>query len=152
VVAEPRDLEARSEALYGAWLAGSVLGAVGMGLHHKLCHTLGGTFGLPHAQTHAVVLPHAVAYNAPFAAAALARAATALGVNDARDVAGALFDLAVAVGAPLSLAEIGMPADGLDRAADLAVANAYPNPRPLERGAIRALLADAFAGKRPSPS
>ena len=60
-----RDREARSDALYGAWLCGSCLGAVGMALHHKLCHTLGGTFDLPHAETHTAVLPHALAYNAP---------------------------------------------------------------------------------------
>ena len=59
------DREARSDALYGAWLCGICLGAVGMALHHKLCHTLGGTFDLPHAETHTAVLPHALAYNAP---------------------------------------------------------------------------------------
>jgi alcohol dehydrogenase class IV len=58
----PRDHEARSEALYGAWLCGVCLGTVGMALHHKLCHALGGSFGLPHAETHAIVLPHAAAY------------------------------------------------------------------------------------------
>ena len=149
VVRAPNDLGARSEALYGAWLAGSVLGAVGMGLHHKLCHTLGGSFGLPHAETHAVVLPHAIAYNAPYALDALAPAAHALGVADARDVPGALFDLGATVGAPQSLAAIGMPATGLDEAADIAVRNPYPNPRPLERDAIRALLQAAFDGTRP---
>jgi maleylacetate reductase len=149
VVRDPSDLAARSEALYGAWLAGSVLGSVGMGLHHKLCHTLGGTFNLPHAETHAVVLPHAIAYNAPFAASELARAARALGVSDARDVPGALYDLAVAVGAPTSLAAIGMPAGGLDRAAEIATRSPYPNPRPLEYDAIRTLLQNAFDGARP---
>ncbi len=149
VVRNPSDLPARSEALYGAWLAGSVLGSVGMGLHHKLCHTLGGTFNLPHAETHAVLLPHAIAYNAPFAERALAPAARALGVAGARDVPGALFDLAVAVGAPTALAAIGMPADGLDRAAEIATRRPYPNPRPLERDAIRSLLQDAFDGTRP---
>ena len=64
VVKEPGNLEARSEALYGAWLGGIALGAAGMALHHKLCHTLGGTYNLPHAETHTVVLPHAAAYNA----------------------------------------------------------------------------------------
>ncbi len=149
VVRNPHDLAARSEALYGAWLAGSVLGSVGMGLHHKLCHTLGGTFDLPHAETHAVLLPHAIAYNAAFATIALAPAARALGVSGAEDVPGALFDLAVAVGAPTSLAAIGMPADGLDRAAEIATRSPYPNPRPLERGAIRSLLQNAFDGRRP---
>jgi maleylacetate reductase len=150
IVRAPNDIAARSEALYGAWLAGSVLGTVGMGLHHKLCHTLGGTFNLPHAQTHAVVLPHAIAYNAPFAVEALARAARAFGVADAAAVPGAIYDLAIAIGAPVSLAELGMPASGLDDAADVAVRNPYPNPRPLERNAIRALLQDAYDGRRPS--
>src|SRR5258707_15161034 len=63
VVREPENIEARGEALYGAWLAGAALGAVSMGLHHKLCHTLGGSFNLPHAEVHTVILPHATAYN-----------------------------------------------------------------------------------------
>jgi alcohol dehydrogenase class IV len=147
VVREPRDLEARGEALYGAWLAGLSLGAVGMALHHKLCHTLGGTFNLPHAETHTIVLPHAARYNAQAAPEAMARAARAMGVPDAP---AGLYDLAKAIGAPLALKDIGMPADGLDRAADLAVTNPYWNPRPLERGAIRELLQAAWEGRRPS--
>src|SRR5580698_424094 len=63
IVAQPDDRDARWQALYGAWLSGVCLGAVGMGLHHKLCHTLGGAFDLPHAETHTIVLPHALAYN-----------------------------------------------------------------------------------------
>ena len=146
VVEEPRNLDSRSDALYGAWLAGMVLGTTSMGLHHKLCHTLGGTFNLPHAEVHTVVLPHAVAYNRDFAADAMRRAAAALGAEDA---ARGVYDLAVRIGAPTSLAAIGMPAEGLERAADLAVQNQYPNPRPLERAAIRQLLEDAFHGKKP---
>jgi maleylacetate reductase len=146
VVKRPSDLEARSEALYGAWLAGASLGAVGMALHHKLCHTLGGTFNLPHAETHTVVLPHAAAYNAKAAPQAMARVARALG---SRDAAGGLFDLAMSLGAPTSLKEIGMAEDGLDRAADLAVQNPYYNPRPVTREGLRALLDDAFQGRRP---
>jgi alcohol dehydrogenase class IV len=61
------DLGARSECLYGAWLCGAVLGTVGMALHHKLCHVLGGTWNLPHAETHTLVLPHTLAYNRSFA-------------------------------------------------------------------------------------
>ena len=141
------DREARSEALYGAWLCGVVLGSVGMALHHKLCHTLGGTFDLPHAETHTVVLPHAAAYNAPATPEAMARVARALGVKDAPQ---GLFDLAQGLGAPVALKDIGMPESGLDRAADLAVANPYWNPRPIERAAIRALLDDAFHGRRPA--
>ncbi len=140
------DLDARGDALYGAWLCGSVLGSVAMGLHHKLCHTLGGSFNLPHAEVHTVILPHAMAYNAPAAPQAMRRIANALKAGDGPR---GLFELAQAHGAPTSLAAIGMPADGLDRAADLAVANPYPNPRPLERAAIRSLLQRAFEGLPP---
>ncbi|HEX8605796.1 MAG TPA: maleylacetate reductase, partial [Pseudoduganella sp.] len=71
VKAQPRDAQARSDALYGAWLCGTVLASVDMALHHKLCHTLGGTFNLPHAETHTIVLPHALAYNAAAAPEAM---------------------------------------------------------------------------------
>ena len=146
IVQEPRNLEARSDAMYGAWLAGTVLGNVGMALHHKLCHTLGGTFNLPHAETHTVVLPHAVEFNRDAAVDAIWAAAAALGVNDA---AQGLYDLASRLGAPLALKDIGMSADGLDRAARLATENPYYNPRPIEYGGIRQLLENAFWGKRP---
>jgi Iron-containing alcohol dehydrogenase len=85
VVREPEHLEARAQAPYGAWLAGTALAAVGMALHHKLCHTLGGSFDLPHAEVHTIVLPHATAYNRPGAAAAMARIARALGAEDAAE-------------------------------------------------------------------
>jgi alcohol dehydrogenase class IV len=142
------DLDARGDALYGAWLCGHVLGSVSMGLHHKLCHTLGGSFNLPHADVHTVILPHALAYNSAQAPEAMARIARALGSEDA---ARGVFELARTHGAPTSLRAIGMPADGLDRAADLAVTTPYPNPRPLERAALRALLQRAFDGAPPCP-
>jgi maleylacetate reductase len=146
IVREPAHRDARSDALYGAWACGVCLGSVGMALHHKLCHVLGGSFDLPHADTHTVVLPHATAYNEPAASEALARVARIL---DAASAADGLFDLACRLGAPTALAQIGMPPEGLDRAADLAVASPYPNPRPLDREGIRALLDDAFHGRRP---
>jgi maleylacetate reductase len=145
---DPGDLPARSLALYGAWLCGTVLGAVSMGLHHKLCHTLGGTFDLPHADVHTVILPHALRYNAEAVPDAMARIARALGVADAPL---GVFELARAHGAPVSLKAIGMTADGLERAADLAASNQYPNPRPLERAALRRLLDRAFHGEAPTP-
>ncbi|MBM3558740.1 MAG: maleylacetate reductase [Alphaproteobacteria bacterium] len=147
VVAAPGDIGARSNALYGAWLAGTALGAVGMALHHKLCHTLGGSFGLPHAETHTIVLPHAAAYNHEAASEAMARIARALGVADAPL---GLQDLARAVGAPLALKDIGMKEADLDRAAGIAAANPYFNPRPVERAALRRLLDDAFFGRAPA--
>ena len=151
IAASPGDRSARCDALYGAWLCGVCLGAVGMSLHHKLCHVLGGSFELPHAETHTVMLPHAVAYNAPAAPDAMARIARALGNAAAgQSAAAGLYQLAGAVGAVRSLRALGMPGDGLDRAADLAVASPYWNPRSLERAAIRDLLERAFTGAPPS--
>lgn len=146
VVAEPANLAARADALYGAWLAGAALGAASMGLHHKLCHTLGGSFGLPHAETHTIILPHAAAYNQAAAPEALARAARALGAPAAP---AALFDLAAALGAPTALRDIGMPADGLDRAAEIVTSAPYANPAAITFEGVRRLLDDAFHGRRP---
>lgn len=146
VVAQPENLEARSSMMFGAWLGGVSLGSAGMALHHKLCHTLGGVFNLPHAETHTVILPHAVDYNAHAAPEAMARVAGALAADSA---AGGLYDLAVKLGAPVSLAAIGMRAEDLDQAADLATANPYDNPRTVTREGIRELLQNAFEGRRP---
>jgi maleylacetate reductase len=145
--ADPRDRQARTDLLYGAWLAGTCLAAGGMGLHHKLCHTLGGTFGLPHSATHAVVLPHALAYNAPAVPDVMRDIAGAL---DAADAASAAFDLLSALGGPTSLRELGLPADQLARAAELATTTPYPNPRPVTRGGVQALLHSAWSGARPA--
>jgi maleylacetate reductase len=147
IVETPGDRDARGEALYGAWLCGACLGAVGMALHHKLCHVLGGTFNLPHAETHTIVLPQAVAYNAPGAAEAMQALSRALGGGDP---AQSLFDLAGRLGAKRALREIGMPEDGIDRAADLALKNPYWNPRLIEHHGIRALIARAWAGEPPA--
>lgn len=146
IAADPLHLPARTRALYAAWLCGTVLGAVGMSLHHKLCHTLGGSFGLPHADVHTVILPHALAYNTPAAVAELAPLAQALGDDPAR----ALHRLACDLGAPTSLAALGMAESDIDRAATLATQNTYPNPRPVERGPIRDLLARAWQGEQPA--
>ena len=136
---DPRDLDARGDALYGAWLCGTVLGAVAMGLHHKLCHTLGGSFNLPHAEVHTVD---------PAARAGLQRRCRAAGDGAHRARAGRERCAARACsnwrahGAPTSLRAIGMPADGLDRAADLAVQHALPEPAAARtRGAARAAAA-----------
>lgn len=147
IAKDPVTLETRGDALYGAWLAGLSLAAVGMALHHKLCHTLGGSFNLPHAETHTIVLPHAVAYNSAAAPEAMQRIARALG---ARDSATGLYDLAAMIGAPLALKEIGLREQDLDQAADIATRNPYYNPRAVTREGIRRLLEDAFHGRRPA--
>ena len=146
------DAHARAEALYGAWLCGTVLGNVGMAVHHKLCHTLGGSFNLPHAEVHTVVLPHAIAFNADAAPAAMQRIQRALGAAGSTTAAAALFDLALHSGGPVALREIGMKAADLDSAAELAVSNPYWNPRPFgpaQHGEIRELLQRAYEGIRP---
>ena len=144
---EARDMAARADALYGAWLCGTVLGNVGMALHHKLCHTLGGSFNLPHAETHTIVLPHALAYNAGAAPQAMARIARALRRRPARRRPCSTWRRTTA--RRWRCSDIGMQEADLDKACDIALQNQYPNPRPLERAAIRQLLQDAFEGVRP---
>jgi alcohol dehydrogenase class IV len=145
----PLDKEARSDALYGAWLCGMCLSQVGMSLHHKLCHTLGGSFNLPHAETHSVILPHAVAYNASAAPQAMQQIARAMNTSNA---AQGLFDLAAKLKLPTSLQALGMAQADVTRAAEMALANPYWNPREIERAGIQQLLEDAFHGRRPAAS
>jgi maleylacetate reductase len=146
-VEAPEDLDARSDVLYGAFLAGSSLAVVGMALHHRICHVLGGSFGLSHGDANAVILPHVVRYNAEAAADAVARLAAALGVGDA---AAGLFDFAESIGAPTSLASLGMQEVDLYEAARLITDTASWNPRPVEFQPVLELLHDAFLGRRPS--
>ena len=117
-----------------------------MGLHHKLCHTLGGAFGLPHAPTHAVVLPHAMAYNACAVPQVMGALAAAMNVDDAP---GGVWDLVARLGGPTSLASLGLAAGDLDEAAEMATTASYPNPRQVTPSGIRALLERAWRGRRP---
>ena len=146
IVKDPSDLEARSDALYGAWLAGVALGATGVALHHKLCHTLGGSFNLPHAETHSIVLPHAARYNRDAAPEAMARVARALGASDAP---GGLYDLELKLNLETRLSALGMREADLERAAKIALKSPYPNPRPVEYSGVLALLRAAYEGRRP---
>jgi maleylacetate reductase len=146
VAADPGDLEARGRALYGAWLCGAALGATTMGLHHKLCHVLGGTFGLPHAETHTVVLPYVLAYNAPAAPDALAALGRALTTDNAAE---ALWDLSGSLGAPRSLAELGLTQAALTSAAAEVAGQAYPNPREITAADALEVLRAAYGGDRP---
>jgi maleylacetate reductase len=144
VVKEPGNIEARTSSLYGAWLAGMVLGSVGMAIHHNISHVLGGTFRLTHADVHTVVLPHAVAFNRDAAPDAMRAIANALNANDA---ARGLLDLELRIGAPTSLKQLGMSYEELERAARIVVEHAYPNPRPVEYGPVRQLLENAYRGE-----
>lgn len=142
----PDDLAARERALYGAYLAGLAVGTTGIALHHRLCHVLGGTFGLSHGDANAIILPHVTRYNeahAPEAMAALRRA------TGAEDPACGFFDLVKHAGGPAALKEVGMPESGLDRAVDLAIAHTHYNPRPIDVTSVRNLIHAAFNGARP---
>jgi len=146
VAAQPGDVEARSELLYGAYLAGAAL-ASGFALQHGIAHVLGGTFGIEHGLSHAVVLPHVTAYNSRFAPAAVARVSQALGVDNA---GAAIFDLLVSAGLPTSLQALGMTRDQLDTVVQLTVETDHGNnPGPVDAVGVRSILDRAFDGRRP---
>ena len=148
VVENPNDLAARSQTFYGSWLAATVLGSVGMALHHKLCHTLGGTYNMPHAQTHTVVLPYATAYNSSHAPQAMQAIARALDCA-VGDVAGSIYDLSHHNGGPTSLRELGFQEQNIAEAAQIATQNPYYNPRPVTQEGIREVFTKAYYGVRP---
>lgn len=146
-VEKPGDLAARSRALYGGFLGGLMIAMVGLGLHHKLCHVLGGRYGAPHGESNSVILAHVMAFNAPAIPDTAARIAAALGGENA---ARAIFNLAKKIGAPTSLKEIGVAEAGLDDIAAETTAQVTYNPRPVDAASIRHLLDDAWHGRRPS--
>ncbi|MFJ5214670.1 maleylacetate reductase [Streptomyces sp. NPDC088354] len=149
VVEDPAAPGARADALYGAWLCGACLGATTMGLHHKLAHVLGGSFGLPHSETHTVLLPYVLAFNAPATPATSAALRRALATDDP---AAALHDLGGRLGAPRSLADLGLTRADLNRAAEIATAAPYANPRPALADDVRAILTAAYEGDPPPPA
>jgi alcohol dehydrogenase class IV len=145
----PQDLPARAGALYGAYLAGTAFAQAGSGLHHKICHVLGGAFDLPHAETHSVVLPHVVAFQQPGATALMDMVAGRLGAQPG-GAATALYELAAECGLPLSLAELGMARDGIAQVIG-EVLESVPrdNPRPVDSTAVRGILEAAYEGEPP---
>jgi maleylacetate reductase len=140
-IADPNDTGARSVALYGAFLAGSALAATTMGLHHRICHVLGGTFGLPHGDANAVMLPHVARFNAEAAPDALGRVASALSHTDA---VAALSELRAGLGAPSSLEQVGMDEHDMEEAARLSVDPPPANPRPVDLDDVLAMLREAM--------
>ncbi len=148
VMEAPDDLDARGDVLYGAYLAGMSFGATSSGIHHKLCHVLGGKFNLVHADTHSIVLPHAVAFNAPALPDEMARLEEALGAAPG-DAAGALHDLALESQVPTRLSELGLSAGDLDEAAEAATREITVNPVPVTVDGLARLLRDAYEGTRP---
>ncbi|MEP2990328.1 MAG: maleylacetate reductase [Parasphingorhabdus sp.] len=147
IAGDPVNKAAREDAAYGAWLCAVCLATGGVALHHKLCHVLGGSFNLPHAETHTIVLPHALAYNAPAAVEAMTALRRA---TNSETPAAAFYDLAKSGGAPTALRDLGMPEDGIDQAVEITLANPYWNPRPLEREGVGEIIRAAWAGDRPA--
>lgn len=149
IVADPGDLGGRSDAMHGAWLSGWVLGSTTMGLHHKLAHVLGGGYGLSHRGVHAALLPQVAAFNAEAAPDALGRAARALGGTRPVDAGRVLFELAGTIGAPTSLAALGLSIDAVEQVAAAVSASGVDNPAPTDDDALRTLLLNAYAGRGP---
>lgn len=146
LVTDPENAGARAKALFAAWGCSLTLGQVTMALHHKLAHVLGGSFGLPHAETHAVLLPHTTAYNEPAVGGLLNPIADTFGGKAGEG----LWHFARSLQAPLRLADLGLTEPDLDRAAEIATKNPYANPRPITRDGIRQLLQQAFDGQCPA--
>ena len=148
LAADGTDITARSRTLYGSWLCGAVLGATTMSLHHKLCHVLGGSFDLPHAQVHTIVLPHVAAFNAPASAGMRSALQEVLCADDP---ASALWELTRSLGAPTALADIGMQERDLPAVVDAVLREPYANPRSPNADDLRSLLTRAQRGQRPQP-
>ncbi|KAI9870425.1 MAG: hypothetical protein M1830_004264 [Pleopsidium flavum] len=146
IIVNPSSQSARSSALYGAWLCGTCLGSVGMALHHKLCHALGGSFNMPHAETHTIVLPHALSYNAPKIPQAMKQLAEALPESNGDAIRG-LNVLLTKLKVKRGLKEFGMQESDVEKAADIAISNPYWNPREIEKGPIKELIRRAWAGE-----
>lgn len=146
ILKRPDDLIFRSDALQGAWLCAICLGSGGVALHHKLCHVLGGMFDLPHAETHTVILPHALAYNEPCIPKTIEVLKRAMKTDNP---AAKLFDIAKQADVPTSLKELGMPQDGIEKVIQQVIENPYYNPRALKAEALSALLQNSWHGKRP---
>lgn len=137
-------VEGIEQTLYGAYLAAVAFASAGSGMHHKICHVLGGMFNLPHAQTHAVVLPHVLAFNAPNAPEAERRIAAAFGSDTAVE---GMAALRAAVDAPRALRDYGMPEDGIAEAVAPVLAAIPPdNPTPVTEQNLTALLRAAWEG------
>ncbi|KAK4900384.1 hypothetical protein LTR27_002609 [Elasticomyces elasticus] len=146
IVNNPKDVDARSKAQYGAWLCAMCLGSVGMALHHKLCHTLGGSFNLPHAETHTIVLPHAIAYNAPKIPEVMKQLADVLPESDGDAIKG-LNVLLTKLKVKRGLKDFGMKEEDVDKAAEIAVSNPYWNPRDIEKEPLRETIRRCWAGE-----
>ena len=144
IVQNPRDLAARTDALYAAWLAGNFRAKVG--LEHAIAQRLRQWFNLDHARTHAIATPYAVGFNAAAAPEAMARIWRALGVNDA---ARGLYDLNVRLGLPIGLREFGLKESDIDKAVEVISAVKITHPRPVSKADLANVIGQAYAGAPP---
>ncbi|KVD46828.1 maleylacetate reductase [Burkholderia sp. ABCPW 11] len=145
LMTNPQNASVRSDLLFGAWLCACCLGTVTMGLHHEMCRVLGGLYDLPHAQIHAIVLPHVLEFNSRAAPTAMSRLSHALNASDS---VGRILELQRACSVPVALRDIGMPREGIERAVEQLMANPCANPRSLGADAVTMLLERAWAGSR----
>lgn len=150
IVQNPKNLDARQKAMYGAWLAGICLGSVGMAIHHKICHTLGGSYNLPHAQAHAISLAYSVHYNRNADIEAMDRLAAALGVTSREQVGVAIYELNRQLNIPMALRDIGLPKEGPTSVAKTVCESPYYNPRSYEYAELARLLEQAYLGLPPA--
>lgn len=152
LVSDPSSVEARTSALYGAFLAGLMATATGIALQHKLAHAAGGTLNLPHADTHSIFLPHSIAYNAgSFSEDIRSKLSSALVQSTEDSVAGivaGLNELIRVLEIPTGLKSLGMQEEDIDKVADVASDTPYWNPRPLEKVKIREIIRRAWAGEQ----
>lgn len=147
VVDYPNDIQGRDQMLYGAYLAAVSFASAGSGLHHKMCHVLGGTYNLPHAQTHAIVLPYVLAFNAASAPTAEKRISTAFQSTTALE---GLEGLRTQLGAPTALQDYGMKMEDIPEAVELICAAApTDNPRAVTASNLTELLTAALLGQDP---
>jgi maleylacetate reductase len=138
---EPRE-RAAAECLAGAWLSGEALSQVGMGIHHRVCHLLGGTYALAHSHAHTVMLPYSIALNYAHVPALPALS----DLFPDRPFALGLAEFSIRHGAPRTLEAIGFSADDIAGAASLALRTPIANPRPIEVGDIESMIRHAYAG------
>ncbi len=140
----PRDLETRSDVLYGAWLAGNFRAEVG--LEHAIAQRVRQWFGLDHAHAHAVATPYAIGFNAAAAPDAMARIKRALGVADA---ARGLYDLNVRLGLPTGLKDLGLREADIGKAAEVVSAVKIEHPRPASKADLAEIIRQAYHGAPP---
>lgn len=150
IVQDPHNIEAREKATYGAWLAGICLGSVGMAIHHKICHTLGGTYNLPHAEAHAISLAYSVHYNRNADIEAMTQLAQALGGTDHQQVGNLIYELNQKLNIPLALKDIGLPEEGPQTVAKIVCDSPYYNPRAYDYAELEQLMQRAYQGLPPN--